>query len=103
MRQFQMPLFLFIICIGFFCMGAKHVRDGSHLPSREKKFAEQLTIKKRRIFCGQFNHKQRQAAIKYARGRGKDSCFTPDEAVVKVMEETGMSLAVKGRKEIEAH
>ncbi len=38
-------------------------------------------------------------AIKYSRGRGKDSCFTPDEAVTKVMEETGMSLAVKGRSE----
>jgi len=97
MRRFRILLVLFMSCIGLLYCGMKHSRDGSHLPAREKKFAEQLTIRKRRIFCGRFNHEQRQAAIKYARGRGKDSCFTPDEAVVKVMEETGMSLAVKGR------
>ena len=69
------------------------------LPAREKEFATQLSIRQRKIFCGKFNEKQRQMAIKYSRGRGKDSCFTPDEAVTKVMEETGMSLAVKGRSE----
>jgi len=79
----------------------KRLRDGSHLPAKEQEFAKQLSLRQRRIFCGQFNHEQRQDALKYAMGRGKDSCYTPDEAVIKVMEETGMSLSVKGRKEIE--
>lgn len=76
----------------------KHKRDGSNLPSKEREFAEQLSIRQRRIFCGQFNQAQRLAAIKFARGRGQDKCYTPDEAVVKVMEETGMSLASKGKE-----
>lgn len=93
-------LIFFTICaVGF--SAPKHKRDGSNLPPKEQEFANQLSIKQRKIFCGQFNHEQRQVAIKYARGRGKDQCFTPDEAVRKVMEETGMSLAVKGRPEIE--
>jgi len=39
--------------------------------------------------------------MKYAAGAHQDACDTPDEAVIKVMEETGMSLAEKGRRRIE--
>jgi len=91
---------MILICLGWLAAlsaGPKHSRDGSYLPKREQQFAEQLSIHKRRIFCGQFNIAQRQTAMKYARGLGKDACYTPDEAVVKVMEETGMSLAERGR------
>ncbi|NGX59285.1 MAG: hypothetical protein KR126chlam3_00433 [Chlamydiae bacterium] len=77
----------------------KHIRDGSNLPRKDQEFADQLSIRQKKIFCGKFNHEQRQIAIKYTRGRGQDQCYTPDEAVRRVMEETGMSLAVKGRPE----
>lgn len=88
-------LILFIVTTAY--AGPKHIRDGSNLPAKEKEFAGQLSIKERKIFCGRFNNEQRQIAIKYTRGLGKDLCCTPDEAVKRVMEETGMSLAVKGR------
>lgn len=78
---------------------SKHKRDGSDLPAKEREFAQQLTVQKRRIYCGRFNQSQRLEAIKYARGRGCDQCLTPDEAVIKVMEETGMSLAIKRRED----
>ncbi len=81
--------------------GLKHSRDGGLLPKRDQEFANQLSIRQRKIFCGRFNQAQRDSALKYARGRGMDKCCTPDESVVKVMEETGMSLAVKRRKEAE--
>lgn len=77
----------------------KHRRDSEALPARDKEFAEKLSVRHRKIFCGQFNQIQRDEAIKYARGLGQDKCCTPDEAVLKVMEETGMSLAHKGRPE----
>lgn len=96
----KLPWFiLFFLSFAFLGYSApKHCRDCSQLPPREKKFAEQLSTRKRRIFCGQFNHDQRQATMRYAIGHGKDVCYTPDEAVLKVMEESGMSLAYKGRK-----
>lgn len=78
---------------------SKHRRDGLDLPKKEQEFAGKLSLRMRKVFCGRFNHKQRQMAIKMARGRGHDRCLTPDEAVVRVMEETGMSLAVKGQSE----
>jgi len=93
-----------IILLSTTCLGVcspKHPRDGKHLPRKEQEFAEQLSIYKRRIFCGQFNPKQRKMAMKYAAGAHQDACDTPDEAVIKVMEETGMSLAEKGRRRIE--
>lgn len=71
------------------------------MPHKEKEFADQLSVKQRRVYCRKFNHEQRELALKYARGRGKDACYTPDEAVIKVMEETGMPLAVKGQREID--
>lgn len=75
----------------------KHRRDSESLSDRDKEFAEQLSARHRKIFCGRFNQEQRDEALKFARGIGKDKCWTPDEAVLKVMEETGMSLAFKGR------
>lgn len=92
-------LVIFLLITSTVLAAPKHKRDGSNLPTKEKEFAGQLSIQQRKIFCGRFNYEQRQMAIKYARGRGKDQCFTPDEAVHKVMEETGMSLAGKGRYE----
>ena len=98
-----MRLFLLVVllcaCGGF--AGPKHKRDGSNLPAKEQAFAEMLSLRQRKIFCGRFNERQREIAMKYAKGRGKDRCYTPDDAVKKVMEETGMSLAVKGRYEQE--
>lgn len=79
----------------------KHRRDGERLPFKEKEFADLLSLRQRKIFCGQFNHKQREVAIKYAKGRGQDKCYTPDEAVLKVMEESGMSLTLRGRPQVE--
>ncbi len=92
-------LIIFLLITTAALAAPKHKRDGSNLPTKEKEFASQLSIQKRKIFCGRFNYEQRQLAIKYTRGRGMDQCFTPDEAVRKVMEETGMSLAGKGRYE----
>lgn len=89
---------LFLFSISLFA-GPRHKRDGSNLPSIEKEFASQLSIRQRKIFCGQFNQTQRQMAIKYASNRNKDMSCTPDEAVKRVMEESGMSLAIKGRPE----
>ncbi len=94
-----MKTLVFFALLSTFCFAAKHKRDGSNLPAKEKSFAEQLSIRQRKIFCGQFNEEQRLAAIRYAKGRGKDECATPDEAVQRVMEETGMSLAERGRHE----
>lgn len=97
-----MRIVLFFLCFVSFCFAApKHKRDGTTLPRKEREFAEQLSIKQRKIFAGRFSHAQRELTIRYARGRGKDSCLTPDEAVLRVMEETGMSLAVKGRPDVE--
>lgn len=79
----------------------KHIRNESRLPSKEKEFASKLTLEKKKIFCGRFNYEQRRLAMKYAIGRRQDHCLTPDEAVVRVMEETGMSLAVKSRRQSE--
>jgi len=87
-----------VLCIAPTLLFARHKRDGSDLPDKEREFAEKLSVQKRRIYCGRFNRTQRLEAIKYARGRGQDACFTPDEAVTKVMEDSGMSLAIK-RKE----
>lgn len=81
--------------IGF--TAPKHRRDSEALSDRDKEFAEQLSARHRKIFCGRFNQGQRDETIKFARGVGQDKCCTPDEAVLKVMEETGMSLALKGR------
>ena len=92
-------LVIFLLVTTAALAGPKHKRDGSNLPIKEKEFASHLSIRQRKIFCGKFNYEQRQMAIKYTRGRGMDQCFTPDEAVRKVMEETGMSLAGKGRYE----
>lgn len=75
----------------------KNRGDSEALSYRDKEFAHQLSVRHRKIFCGQFSQAQRDAAIKYARGIGQDKCCTPEEAVLKVMEETGMSLAYKGK------
>lgn len=91
--------FLFLIVSTSLFAAPKHKRDGSNLPHSEQQFAGQLSIRQRKIFCGQFNHDQRKTAISYAKGRNQDQCCTPDEAVRRVMEESGMSLAVKGRPE----
>lgn len=100
MKWTKLLIFLCVISTTFCEAKQKHYRDGSNLPQKEREFAQLLSLRERRIFCGRFNHKQRMAAIKYASGRRKDSCLTPDEAVVRVMEDTGMSLAVKHRREI---
>lgn len=98
-----MRVFLFVLlCIGCVSYAApKHKRDGSNLPAKEREFADMLSLRERKIFCGRFSNHQREIAIKYAKGRGRDKCYTPDDAVRKVMEETGMSLAIKGRYETE--
>ena len=88
-----------IFCITPVLLFAGHKRDGADLPDKEKEFAQQLSVQKRRIYCGRFNQIQRLESIKYARGRGLDTCFTPDEAVTKVMEDSGMSLAIKRRED----
>ena len=89
-------LFLFL-SVAVLCNGeVKHKRDGTNLPLSEKEFSEQLSIKLRKIFCGQFNPTQRELAIKYAE-EIQEGMLTPDDAVIKVMEETGMSLSLKGR------
>ncbi|MBS0629644.1 MAG: hypothetical protein JSS30_05405 [Verrucomicrobia bacterium] len=80
------------------CYAAPQKRRSSEaLSTRDKEFAERLSARHRRIFCGQFNQTQRDETVKYARGVGQDKCCTPDEAVLKVMEDMGMSLAFKGR------
>lgn len=93
----------YVFCFLFFassCFSSlKQKRDEANLLYKEKEFAEKLSIRQRKIFCRQFTHNQRQAAISYAKGN-VESCYSPDEAVFKVMEETGMSLAMK-RKSIE--
>lgn len=94
-----MKLLIFFLVPVLAFASPKHIRDGSNLPQKERKFAEKLSFQKRRIFCGRFNQSQRLEAIKYAKGRGQDACLTPDEAVVKVMEETGMSLAIKKKED----
>ncbi len=98
-----MRIFLIaLLCVGSVAFaGPKHKRDGSNLPVKEREFADMLSLRERKIFCGRFSHSQRETAIKYAKGRRQDECYTPDDAVKKVMEETGMSLAVKGRYETE--
>lgn len=72
----------------------RHCRDCSKLPEKEQEFASKLSISKRKIFCGKFSPAQRQAAMRHADG------VSPDRSVVKVMQETGMSLAVKSKKEV---
>ncbi|NGX39846.1 MAG: hypothetical protein KR126chlam1_01180 [Chlamydiae bacterium] len=92
-----------LFCIASFTSvegGIKQLRRIAHLPGPERTFARQLSVRQRRIFCRQFSASQREIAIQYATGEWKDSCLTPDEAVLKVMEETGMSLAAKGRKDL---
>ena len=74
----------------------QHCRDCCRLPVQEQEFANHLSIIKRKIFCGKFSEAQRQTAMQYARGS-----LSPEEAVVRVMQETGMSLAVKSRRQCE--
>lgn len=88
-------LLLLVMTVAF--GSPKHRRDSEALSTRDQEFAEQLSGRHRRIFCGQFNQTQRDESIKFARGVGQDKCCTPDEAVLRVMEKTGMSLAFKGR------
>lgn len=90
-------IFLFIPVLVF--GGARHKRDGSLLPDKERKFAQLLTIQKRRIYCGRFNQLQRLNAIKYTYNKECDVRLTPDEAVLKVMEESGMPVSAKRREE----
>lgn len=99
MKRWLTLVFLSVTCLGI--CGPKHARDGKQLPQAEQEFAQQLSVYKRRIFCGQFNAKQRQMAMRYAAGVHSDSCATPDEAVLKVMSETGMSLVEKGRRRLD--
>lgn len=73
---------------------SKRCRDCSCLSEREQTFAQQLSVHKRRVFCGKFSSSQRIAAMQYTQRN-----LSADEAVVRVMDETGMSLAVKTRKQ----
>lgn len=88
-------LFLVIITNWGFAT-SQHCRDCCRLPVEEQEFANQLSIVKRKIFCGKFSNAQRQTAMEYAKEE-----LSPEEAVVRVMQETGMSLAVKSRRQCE--
>ncbi len=89
-------LILLIIITKFGFAAPQHCRDCCQLPAQEQEFANQLSIVKRKVFCGKFSNAQRQAAMKYA-----EEHISPEEAVVRVMQETGMPLAVKSRRQCE--
>lgn len=92
--RFLLLLFLTVASLGE--ASSRHCRDCSCLPAKEQEFAAKLSVSKRKIFCGKFTDSQRQAAMRYSEQSSED------RAVVKVMQETGMSLAVKSKKEIKA-
>lgn len=87
-------LFILISISSIAAAAPRHCRDCSCLSTQEQEFAGHLSISKRRIFCGRFSPAQRQAAMRYA-----SSTISPEESVVHVMQETGMSLAVKSRRQ----
>lgn len=88
-------LFILLSLVSVTEASPRHCRDCSRLSQVEQDFAAKLSVSKRKIFCGKFSDAQRRAAMRRA------SQSSPDEAIVKVMEETGMPLAVKSRKEAE--
>lgn len=92
MKRF--PFFLLLLPSLLFA-AAQHCRDCSCLSPQERAFAEELSVSKRKIFCGQFSAMQRQAAMREAAAED----LSPEEAVVQVMEETGLSLAVKSKRQ----
>lgn len=94
MNNTKLLIFSFLIIGATLFAGFKHKRDGSDLLPREKEFAENLSVKHRRIFCGQFNKKQRDLTIQYSKMRGIKGC-SPNDAVIKVMHETGMHITHK--------
>lgn len=87
-------LIVLLVCIASNLM-ATPKRDCSRLPAKEREFASSLSVAKRKIFCGRFSPAQRSMAMRYANE------LSPDTAIVRVMEETGMSLSVKHRKQAE--
>ena len=87
-------------------LGPKHVRDCSILSQEEKEFAEQLTVHNRKFFCGRFNAEQRRTAMDYSENgipltQSQAYLLTPDEAVQRVKEESGMPMSVKRQRECE--
>lgn len=77
----------------------RNLRYSTHLSVRDQEFAKQLSRRHKKIFCGQFNQAQREKAVRYAIQGVKK----PDEAVMRVMEETGMPLATKRKSESEEY
>ncbi len=93
-RMKKIILFILIAVASIATAAPRHCRDCSCLSAKEQEFASYLSVSKRRIFCGRFSNAQRQAAMRHA-----DNKICPEEAVVHVMQETGMSLAVKSRRQ----
>ena len=86
--------FLLLALCGPLAAAPLHDRTGERLPLEEREFAQSLSLKYRRIFCGRFNAEQRKAAITLALSE-----ISPDAAVLLVMEEIGLGLSVKKRAE----
>lgn len=89
-----MSKLLWLLCLPVMLFAGAH--KVAHLHPKEQEFADKLSAPKRRVFCWRFSHTQRQAAM-------HKGDVPPDQAVILVMEETGMSLAVKSRKQTAAH
>ena len=92
-----MRYFIFLFFPALLLAGGKHKRDGANLPENEKKFAQLLGVHYRRVYCGNFSQSQRLSAIKYSSSRSHDTMLSPNEAVVKVMEESGLPLTSLGK------
>lgn len=96
---------VFLTCILVFMWGQgafatpPHVRYKTHLSVKDQEFSQKLSRQQRKIFCGQFSQSQREKAIRYVVQEAKN----PDEAVIRVMEETGMPLVTKRRQESKIH
>lgn len=96
---------VFLACILVFAWGQvmfatpSHIRYKTHLSEKDQEFSQKLSRQQRKIFCGQFSQSQREKAIRYVVQEAKN----PDEAVIRVMEETGMPLATKRRQESKIH
>lgn len=96
---------MFLACILVFAWGQGafaaplNVRYKAHLSAKDQEFSQKLSRRQRKIFCGQFSQSQREKALRYVVQGAKD----PDEAVIRVMEETGMPLATKRRQDNKIH
>lgn len=109
-----------IVCIGWclclsissfaadplIALAARQPRNCSHLSEQQREFAEQLCLQNRKYFCGRFNDVQRQTAMRYAEegitlAQSQIYLLSPDDAVQRVREESGMSMAVKRQRECE--